>query len=223
LIQKEGGIEHVNQANFRPTIWARSCLVAVLVVVAVAASNESARAGKFNPKLSPGDEAPAWSKLPGVDGQNHSLQDYGSSRLLVVVFTCNHCPVAQAYEDRLIAISHDYASRGVRVVAINCNRLAADRLPAMQERAQAKRFDFPYLFDESQQIGRAYGARVTPEVFIVDRERRIAYLGAIDDHWQAADQAKKPYLRQALDALLAGRKPEPAETKPVGCGIQYED
>ena len=98
---------------------------------------------------------------------------------------------------------------------INCRRCRNGPKP--------RQFDFPYLFDESQQIGRAYGARVTPEVFVVDRERRIAYQGAIDDNWQSADQVKKPYLRQALDALLAGRKPEPAETKPVGCGIQYED
>jgi peroxiredoxin len=195
----------------------------MLVIIVVAFVDESAWAGNFNPKLSPGDTAPTWSKLPGVDGQKHSFQDYASSRLLVVVFTCNHCPVAQAYEDRLVAISRDYASRGVRLVAINCNRLAADQLPAMQERANAKKFDFPYLFDERQQVGRNYGARVTPEVFVLDPQRRIAYLGAIDDNWQAATQAKKLYLREALDALLAGQKPELAETKPVGCGIQYED
>jgi peroxiredoxin len=216
-------IERVNQARFNSKIGARGWWVAVLLVVAVAAIDKTAWAGKFNSKLSPGDAAPAWSKLPGVDGQSHSLPDYDSSRWLVVVFTCNHCPVAQAYEDRLMAISRDYANRGVRMVAINCNRLAADQLPAMQERAKARQFDFPYLFDESQQSGRAYGARVTPEVFVIDRQRRIAYQGAIDDNWQSADQAKNRYLRQALDALLAGRKPEPAETKPIGCGIQYED
>jgi peroxiredoxin len=201
----------------------RNRMIVVLAFFGVLCLVSPVWAGEFNSKRSPGDAAPPWSKLPGVDGQSHSFQDYGSSRLLVVVFTCNHCPVAQAYEDRLIAISRDYADRGVRLVAINCNRIAADQLPAMQERAKAKKFDFPYLFDDSQQIGRAYGARVTPEAFIIDRERRIAYQGAIDDNWQSADQAKKPYLRQALDSLLAGRTPEPAETKPVGCGIQDED
>ena len=213
----------MNKANSRSKIRARGWRVAVWVVVALAAFDEAVWAGKFNPKLSPGDAAPTWAQLPGVDGQSHSFQDYGSARLLVVVFTCNHCPVAQAYEDRLIAVSRDYSGRGVQLVAINCNRLTVDQFPAMQERAKAKKFDFPYLFDASQQIGRAYGARVTPEVFVVDRERRVAFQGAIDDNWQAADQAKTPYLRQALDALLAGRAPEPAETKPVGCGIQYED
>jgi peroxiredoxin len=213
----------VNQASFNSKIAASRWLVALLLAVALAAIGNTAWAGKFNAKLSPGDVAPAWSKLPGVDGEKHSSQDQDASRLLIVVFTCNHCPVAQAYEDRLIAISRDYASRGVRMVAINCNRLTADQLPAMQERAKARQFDFPYLFDESQQIGRSYGARVTPEVFVIDRQRRIAYQGAIDDNWQSAAQVKAPYLRQALDALLAGRKPEMAETKPIGCGIQYED
>jgi peroxiredoxin len=197
--------------------------LALGIVVAVAMFGDVAWAGKFNAKLSPGDAAPTWSKLPGIDGQPHSFDDYAASRLLVVVFTCNHCPVAQAYEDRLIAVAHDYASRGVQLMAINCNRLAADQLPAMRERAKQKQFNFSYLYDASQQTGRAYGARVTPEVFVIDRQRRITYQGAIDDNWQDARQAKQPYLRLALDALLAGRQPEPAETKPIGCGIQYED
>ena len=206
---------------------ARHLRFGLLFVVIAAGCIETADAGKFNLKLSPGDLAPTWTNMPGVDGQSHSfpelLPQNKSPRALVVVFTCNHCPVAQAYEDRLIAISRDYAKHDVQMVAINCNRTAADQLPAMQERAKAKKFDFPYLFNEDQAVGRAYGARFTPEVFVIDPQRRIVYQGAIDDNWQSADKVTQPYLRQALDALLAGRKPEPAETKPVGCGIMYED
>jgi peroxiredoxin len=217
----------MKRITFDLASFARHLRFSVLVVVVAAGCIETANAGKFNLKLSPGDLAPTWTNLPGIDGQSHSFSELlppnKSPRALVVVFTCNHCPVAQAYEDRLIAISRDYAKHDVQMVAINCNRSVADQLPAMQERAKAKKFDFPYLFNEDQAVGRAYGARVTPEVFVIDPQRRIVYHGAIDDNWQSAIQVKQHYLRQALDALLAGRKPDPVETKPVGCGIMYED
>jgi peroxiredoxin len=129
--------------------------------------------------------------------------------------------VAQAYEDRLIELHAAYRKRGVELVAINVNNLEADRLPAMKERAAEKGFKFTYLYDPSQAIGRAYGATVTPHAFVLDGQRKLAYVGAIDDDMNAA-KAKTPYVRQALDAVLAGKQPEPAQTQPAGCGIVYE-
>jgi thiol-disulfide isomerase/thioredoxin len=172
-------------------------------------------------KLGVGDAAPAWKDLVGVDDQKHSLGEHADAKAVVVVFTCNHCPVAKAYEDRIVEIATDYADKDVDVVAINVSNLDADKLPAMKERAEEKGFKFNYLYDPSQEIGRAYGATVTPHVFLLDGERNIAYIGAIDDNMKA-DKATKPYLRDAIDAVLAGSKPETNSTKPVGCGIKYE-
>jgi len=168
-----------------------------------------------------GDAAPDWTGLPGVDGKQHSLNDYRQAKLLVLVFTCNHCPVAKAYEDRLVELQKDYQAKGVQLIAINVNNLPADRLDKMQERAKAKGFNFPYLYDSSQASGHAYGARVTPHVFVLDAQRKIAYVGAIDDS-QAVDNVKAGYLRDALDALLAGSQPAKAKTNAFGCGIKYE-
>lgn len=172
-------------------------------------------------KLGVGDPAPAWNHLAGVDDRDHSLGEHADAKAVVVVFTCNHCPVAQAYEDRIIAIADDYKNQGVDVVAINVNNIEADKLPAMKERAEEKGFKFDYLYDPSQEIGRAYGAAVTPHVFLLDGERRVAYIGAIDDNMNA-DKAAKHYLRDAIDAVLAGSKPQTDNTKPMGCGIRYE-
>jgi len=168
-----------------------------------------------------GQPGPAFSGLAGVDDKTHSLDEYADAKLVVVVFTCNHCPVAQAYQDRLIELAGDYANQGVQFVAINVNNMEADKLPAMKVRAAEKGFNFPYLYDPSQQIGRAYGATVTPHVFVLDQDRNIAYMGAIDDS-QNPDNVSQHYLRDALDALLVGQAPEMASTKQFGCGIQYE-
>lgn len=168
-----------------------------------------------------GAKGPAWIDLEGVDGERHSLADLEKAKAVVVVFTCNHCPVAKAYEERLIQLQKDYADQGVEVVAINVNNGKADKLPAMKERAKEKEFTFAYLYDPSQEIGREYGATVTPHAFLLDGERNVAYVGAIDDSMKA-DKAKEHYLRDALDAVLAGKAPETASTPPAGCGIQYE-
>jgi len=172
-------------------------------------------------KLAVGDEAPAWKDLEGVDGKQHSLGEHAAGKAVVVVFTCNHCPVAVAYEDRIVAIANDYKDKGVDVVAINVNNMEADKLPAMKERAEEKGFKFDYLYDPSQEIGRAYGAAVTPHVFLLDGDRNVAYIGAIDDNMDAS-KAAKHYLRDAIDAVLAGSRPQTDSTKPIGCGIRYE-
>ena len=168
-----------------------------------------------------GDPAPEWKDLMGVDDQKHSFKDLADAKAVAVVFTCNHCPVAQAYEDRIIELAGDYQDKGVKFVAINVNNLDQDKLPAMKTRAEEKDYQFPYLYDPSQKIGRAFGATVTPHAFLFDGKHKLAYVGAIDDNMEA-DKVEQQYLREAIDAVLAGKEPETASTKPVGCGIQYE-
>jgi peroxiredoxin len=171
--------------------------------------------------LALGAPAPNFEALIGVDDQKHSLADYQDAPLLLVVFTCNHCPVAQAYEDRLIALQKDYADKGLKLVAINVNNIPDDRLDAMKKRAKEKNFNFPYLYDSTQKTGHAYGATVTPHVFLFDKDRKLVYRGAIDDNMDATAM-KTPHLRNAIDAVLAGKKPAEETTKQFGCGIRYE-
>jgi thiol-disulfide isomerase/thioredoxin len=172
-------------------------------------------------KFSVGDPAPAFKELVGIDDKPHSLDEYGTAKAVAVVFTCNTCPVAAAYEDRLVALDKDYALKGVQLVAINVNNQEENKLPAMKQRAAAKGFKFAYLYDPSQKVGREYGARVTPHVFLLDGKKQLAYVGPVDD---SQDQGKvsHQYLRDAIDAVLADKSPATADVKPFGCGIQYE-
>ena len=150
-----------------------------------------------------GSPAPPFS-LPGVDGNAWSLDSFADAQLLVVVFTCNHCPYAIASEDRLLEIQSDYEDRGVRLVAISSNdaeKYPDDSFALMKERAADKAFTFPYLYDESQEVARAYDAACTPDVFVFDRNRKLIYNGRIDDNWQHPDQVE----RQDLRSVLAGR------------------
>jgi peroxiredoxin len=172
-------------------------------------------------ELKIGATAPNFEGVVGIDDQKHSLTDYKSSPWLVVVFTCNHCPVAQAYEDRLVALQKDYADKGVRILAVNVNNIPEDRLEAMKKRAKEKNFNFPYLYDSTQKMGHDYGATVTPHVFVLDKDRKIVYRGAVDDNMDAG-AVKTPYLRNALDAVLGGKKPLEETTKQFGCAIRYE-
>ena len=195
--------------------------VAGIVIVAALWSGGRALAGEFNETLSPGDAAPAWENLPGVDGQRHSLADL-DAEVVVVVFTCNSCPVAADYEDRIIAMAKKYggADGKAAFVAINVNRIPEDSLPKMKERAEQRGFPFPYLFDESQNIAKAYGAAFTPEFFVLDKNRRVAYMGGMDDS-SDPKRVKTHYLEPAIQAVLAGEKPETAETVARGCRIRY--
>jgi peroxiredoxin len=166
--------------------------------------------------------APSFS-LPGIDGRDHSLDDYRDARALVLVQSCNHCPYVQAWEGRLIAIQQDYAERGVRVVAIASNDTTnrpEDSFEQMQLRAQEQGFNFDYLYDESQDIARALGSERTPEVFVFDADRRLVYHGAIDDSRDETAVAAH-YLRDALDAVLAGSAPAVADTPAVGCTVKW--
>ena len=167
-----------------------------------------------------GQKAPDFS-LPATDGKTYSLADFADATTLVIFFTCNHCPVAVAYEDRLVKFQADYKDKGVQLIAINVNNLPADRLDKMKERAAAKGFNFPYLYDSSQKVGRDFGAKVTPHIFVLDGQRKIAYMGAFDNS-QNESKVEKHYLRDAVDALLAGKTPPEPVTKQFGCGIKYE-
>ena len=161
--------------------------------------------------------------LPGVDGSDHSLGDYGDAAALVVVQTCNHCPWAQAWEGRLIEIARDYADRGVSVVAISSNDATnhpEDSFDEMAKRAQAKGYTFDYLYDESQEVARTLGSQRTPEVFLYDGDRKLVYHGAIDDN-RDEHAVTAHYLRDALDAVLAGDDPAVAATEPIGCTVKW--
>ncbi len=170
-----------------------------------------------------GTKAPPFS-LPNVDGRTLSLASFADAPVLVVVFTCNHCPYAQACEDRLIAIQRDHEDRGVRLVAINPNddtRYPDDSMDAMKARARDKGFPFPYLRDESQEVARAYDAACTPDPFVFDADRRLVYNGRIDDNWKDAAKVTRRDLRAAIEAALEGKKVPFEAVASMGCSIKW--
>jgi peroxiredoxin len=193
------------------------------VALLVIAGATQASGGEYNNVLNVGDSAPAWTNLPGVDGKKHSLADLHEKQIVVVVFTCNSCPVAGDYEDRIIAFAKSYAGadKPTAVVAINVNTIEDDRLPKMKERAESKRFPYPYLFDQSQRIAKAYGAVFTPQFFVLDKDRKIAYMGAFDDNNEPT-KVKRRFVESAVQAVLKGEKVKPGETVANGCLIRFE-
>lgn len=173
--------------------------------------------------------------LPGVDGRRYSLKDFAAAKVLVMVFTCNHCPTAQAYEERLKRLAEDYRNRSVAVVAISPNSPKAvrldelgytdvgDDLEDMKIRAAERKFNFPYLYDgETESISKQYGPAATPHVFIFDATRRLRYQGRIDDS-ERADLVKSQDTRQAIEALLADKEPPVTRTKVFGCSTKWGD
>jgi peroxiredoxin len=196
-------------------------LLAAALALALAAA--SASAGEFNQVLTPGDAAPAWKDLPGADGKQHSLADLPADNFVLVVFTCNSCPIARDYEDRLIEFTRQHAE-DVSVAAINVNNIPEDSLEKMKERAAERKFPYAYLFDESQQIAKDYGASGTPEFFLLspatEGRRKILYMGAMDDSSKASN-VKKRYLADALAAAQQGQQPEVRETFAHGCRIRF--
>ncbi len=174
-------------------------------------------------RLKTGDKAVSFT-LKGIDDKQHSLDDY-SGKYVAVIFSCNHCPYVQAWEDRMIKIQTDYAPKNVQLVAINSNdgiKVPDDNFSKMKERAREKKFNFPYLHDEDQKVAAAYGAERTPEVFLFDSNHVLRYHGTIDDNYDNPNDVKENYLRDALEATIAGRKVSLAETKPVGCTIKWK-
>ncbi len=163
--------------------------------------------------------------LPGTDGKTYSPDQYRQARALGVVFTCNHCPYAKAWEDRLIQLQRDFGKSGVQLLLISSNdpaKIPDDSFENMKRRSKEKAYPFPYLFDESQEVARAYGATRTPEIFLFDADRVLRYHGAPDDNFEDPAAVTQHYAREAIEALIAGRRPEPTDTKPVGCTIKWK-
>lgn len=172
--------------------------------------------------LALGTEAPSFD-LPGVDGRNHSLDDYADADVLVLIQSCNHCPYVQAWEGRMVDLQRELGDRGVRIVAVNSNDAESypeDSLDEMRIRAEGQGFNFDYLYDEPQTVARQLGAERTPEVFVFDKKRRLRYHGAIDDSRDESAVTQR-YLRDALEAVLSGRDPEVTETPAVGCSVKW--
>ncbi len=206
-------------------------LSGLMILVAPTAA---ARAEEPPPTLSIGATAPDF-ELPGVDGKTHRLKDFEAADILVIVFTCNHCPTAQAYEERIQKLVSEYQQRGVAVVAISPNdpdalRLdelgytdVSDSLEDMKIRAADREFTFPYLYDgETQAVSRAYGPVATPHVFVFDRQRKLRYTGRVDDNAKP-DRVRVHDTRDAIEALLAGRPVSVEKTKTFGCSVKWSD
>jgi len=162
--------------------------------------------------------------LKNIDGKMVSLEGIKKAKGYIVIFTCNHCPYAVAYEDRIIALHKKYAKQGYPVIAINPNdkdRQPQDSYDNMKKRAKSKKFPFVYLYDETQEIAKAYGATRTPHVYLLDDKRTVRYIGAIDDNHEDASAVKEKYLENAVDALREGKEVATKETKALGCTIKW--
>ncbi len=198
----------------------RKVLLSLVVVSLVALP---AFAGKYNKVISVGQKAPDFSGIPAVqNGEDTSLtlSDIKED-IVVLVFLGNHCPVVKAYEDRLIDFTNDYKDKGVKVVGISVNDRDDDRIPAIKTYMKEHKSNYIYGYDESQKVGHAYGATNTPQFFVLDKERKIRYTGAMDNS-QNESNVTKQYLRDAVNALLKGETPAVEETRPAGCGVQYK-
>ena len=208
------------------------CAVALLLLIHAPLVEPTVKAADVEP-LAIGAATPDFD-LPGVDDRHVRLSDFAAARVLVVVFTCNHCPTAQAYEDRIVQLYRDYQDRSVAIVAISPNDPCAvrldelgytdlsDSLEEMKLRAKEKRFPFPYLYDgDKQAVSRAYGVQATPHVFIFDQDRKLRYVGRIDDSEQG--NVKSHDARNAIEALLAGRQVPVERTRTFGCSTKWSD
>jgi peroxiredoxin len=199
-------------------------IVASVVLFIIAASFTS---NEPTPGYKAGDMAIDF-KLKNIDGKQVQLADYKDAKGFIVIFTCNHCPFAIAYEDRIIALHKKYQTLGYPVIAINPNdvtRQPEDSYEKMQERAKQKGFDFPYLYDETQQIAKAYGATRTPHVYILNKTKKgneVVYVGAIDDNYEDESAVKEKYVEQALNELLTNKPVSNNATKAIGCTIKWK-
>ena len=163
--------------------------------------------------------------LKNIDGNMITMADYPDAKGFILIFTCNSCPYAVMYEDRIIALHNNYASKGYPVIAImpnDANIKPADSYENMQKRAKEKGFDFPYIYDEKQEVFPVYGATKTPHVFLLNNKKVVEYIGAIDDNAQDATSVSQKYLENAIAAIERGEKPNPATTRAVGCTIKYK-
>jgi peroxiredoxin len=171
-----------------------------------------------------GDKAPDFN-LKNIDGKMVSMASISNAKGYIVIFTCNHCPFSQAYEQRIIDLHKKYAPKGVPVIAINPNdaeKQPEDSYENMQKRAKEKKYPFVYLHDESQVVARNYGAARTPHVFLLDKDLITRYIGAIDDNHEDASAVKNKYLEVAINQMLAGKSISQPETKAIGCTIKWK-
>lgn len=219
----------------RWTHWLPRCLAVMALFTLFVSVPTTFTLAKDVEPLKLGSKAPDF-KLPGVDGKTHSLSDFKDAKLLVVLFTCNHCPTAQAYEDRILKLHKDFQDRGVALVAISPNSAEAvrldelgytdlgDSLEDMKIRAEDRGFEFPYLYDgEKQEVSTKYGVLATPHAYVFDQERTLRYVGRIDDNEILAKEETTPDLRNAIEELLAGKKVSVPETRVFGCSTKWAD
>ncbi len=169
-----------------------------------------------------GDKATDF-KLKNVDGKMVSLADFKEAKGFIVIFDCNTCPYSKAYNQRIIDLNEKYAAKGFPVITINANEGSGDSYDEMVRIANKKKYKFPYLYDESQEIAKTYGATNTPHVFVLNQQLKVSYIGAIDDNARNAASATKKYVEDAVDALLAGKSVPVTKTKAMGCGIKWRD
>lgn len=177
--------------------------------------NEPIKIGAAMPKFN----------LQGTDGEKYSSGKFADKKGVIVIFSCNHCPYVQAYEERIIAIQYDYGHRGVQVIAVNSNDDGAypeDSFENMIVRAKEKNFNFPYLRDDTQHLAKAFGATHTPEIFLFNEEKKLVFHGKIDDNWNDQKSIKNKYLRNALDEMLEGKEISVPETFTIGCTIKWK-
>jgi len=164
--------------------------------------------------------------LQGVVEKFYNSEDFKEKKALVIIFSCNHCPYVQAYEDRIKEIQSDYSEQGVTVIAINSNddeNYPDDSLENMIKRSNEKEFNFPYLRDESQEVAKAFDATHTPEIFLFNAKKKLVYHGKIDDNWKEPEKVKNKYLRNAIDEMLAGKEISVPETFSIGCTIKWKN
>lgn len=170
-----------------------------------------------------GQAAPDFN-LPGIDGKTYSLKDFKDAKLLVIVFSCNHCPYVVGSEERMKSFYNGYKSKGVAMIAINSNETEGhptDSFDHMKTHAQEKGITWPYVRDDSQEIALKYGALRTPHYYVFDQDRKLRYTGRMDDNPRNPGQEKTRELRDAVDALLAGKKPPVELTNPIGCNVKW--
>jgi len=177
--------------------------------------------------LAPGAKVPAAvakTKMKNVDGKMLSITDVAGKSGTLVIFTCNHCPFAKDWEQRIVELANTYAGKGIGVMLVNANDPAThaeDGFEEMQARAKSRGMKIPYVVDDTSGVARAFGASVTPEAFLFDKAGKLAYHGTIDDNRKEPDKVKARYLKDALDAVVAGKAPAVPETKGLGCGIKF--
>lgn len=175
--------------------------------------------------VSMGMEAPDFS-LKGVDDKMHNLAEYSEAEIFVIVFMCNHCPYVQAIWERLIVLQEKFLDKNVQFIGINPNfhpDYPEDSLEKMKQYHGKYEMNFPYLIDESQEVAKAYGAQCTPDIFVYNDEKKLAYHGRLDDNWQNPDHVEKEELSEAIEVLLQGEIPSEEQNPAMGCSIKWRD